>query len=159
MRVVNGDCLPCSGKTRKIAALRAMHTFELLGHAVFYRRNGQPDPVHRTGVPASLRRPMDGIMATTESTEGKRGPQRIGAPAAMRHVAGQLAQLLGCEPGAVSALKATDEGWSADVEVVEIERIPDTASVMASYRVQLDAQGELLGYERIRRYARGQIDR
>ncbi|MFH8630532.1 gas vesicle protein [Streptomyces lydicus] len=98
-------------------------------------------------------------MATTESTEGKSGPQRIGAPAAMRHAAGQLAQLLGCEPGAVSALKATDEGWSADVEVVEIERIPDTASVMASYRVQLDAQGELLGYERIRRYARGQIDR
>ncbi|MCK7625854.1 gas vesicle protein [Streptomyces sp. RS10V-4] len=101
-------------------------------------------------------------MATTESTEsteGPREPQRIGAPAAMRHAAGQLAQLLGREPGAVSALKATDEGWSADVELVEIERVPDTASVMASYRVQLDAQGELLGYERLRRYARGQLDR
>ncbi|MFE3883759.1 gas vesicle protein [Streptomyces lydicus] len=87
------------------------------------------------------------------------GPERIAAPAAMRHAAGQLAQMLQCEPDSVSALKATDDGWSADVEVVEIERVPDTASVMASYRVHLDAQGQLLGYERNRRYGRGQIDR
>ncbi|MFI1158503.1 gas vesicle protein [Streptomyces sioyaensis] len=98
-------------------------------------------------------------MATTESTEGKSGPKRIGAPAAMHHAAAQLAQMLQCEPGSVSALKGTDDGWSADVEVVEIQRVPDTASVMASYRVYLDDQGELVGYERTRRYARGQIDR
>ncbi|KUL54460.1 gas vesicle protein [Streptomyces sp. NRRL F-4489] len=101
-------------------------------------------------------------MATTgrnDSTEGQGQPHRIGAPAALRRAAGQLAELLGCAPGAVSALKPTDEGWSADVEIVEIERVPETTSVMASYRVQLDAQGELLGYERLRRYARGQLDR
>ena len=98
-------------------------------------------------------------MTTKESTEGKGGPERIGAPAAMGQAVTQLAQMLQCEPGSVSSLKPTDEGWSADVEVVEIERIPDTTSVMASYRVQLDTQGDLLGYERTRRYARGQIDR
>ncbi len=109
-------------------------------------------------------------MATEENTDRKEsnrkeeahphgGPDRIAAPTAMRHAAGQLAQMLQCEPASVSALKATDDGWSADVEVVEIERVPDTASVMASYRVHLDAQGQLLGYERTRRYGRGQIDR
>ncbi|MEV5483351.1 MULTISPECIES: gas vesicle protein [Streptomyces] len=98
-------------------------------------------------------------MATTQSTEGKSGPKRIGAPAAMRRAAAQLAQMLQCEPGSVSALKGTDDGWSADVEIVEIQRVPDTASVLASYRVHLDEQGELVGYERTRRYARGQIDR
>ncbi|MFG2138409.1 gas vesicle protein [Streptomyces sp. NPDC048650] len=98
-------------------------------------------------------------MATAESKEGKTESTRMGAPKAMRLAAAQLAQMLRCEPGSVSALKATDNGWSADVEVVEIERIPDTASVMASYRVHLDEQGELVGYERVRRYARGQIDR
>ncbi|MCL6302784.1 gas vesicle protein [Streptomyces kronopolitis] len=77
----------------------------------------------------------------------------------MRHAAAQLAQMLQCEPGSVSALRGTDDGWSADVEVVEIPRIPDTSSVMASYRVRLDHQGELMEYERTRRYARGQIDR
>ncbi len=45
------------------------------------------------------------------------------------------------------------------MEVVEIEKIPDTMSVMASYRVSLDGQGQLMGYERIRRYSRGQVDR
>jgi hypothetical protein len=45
------------------------------------------------------------------------------------------------------------------VEVTEIEKVPDTMSVMASYRVALDPEGRLVGYERTRRYARGQIDR
>ncbi|KIF77969.1 gas vesicle protein [Streptomyces sp. 150FB] len=76
----------------------------------------------------------------------------------MRRAAGQLAELLRLEPSSVSALKATGEGWSAHVEVVEVEKVPDTASVMASYSVSLDGQGQLIGYERIRRYARGQID-
>jgi len=77
----------------------------------------------------------------------------------MRNAAEQLAQLLGRQPESVSALKPTEEGWQADVEVLELERIPDTTSVLASYRVTLDGQGELLAYERVRRYSRGQIDR
>jgi hypothetical protein len=77
----------------------------------------------------------------------------------MRKAARQLSELLGSNPDSVSALKPDDNGWTADVEVVEIEKIPDTASVMATYRVTLDSQGQLLGYERKRRYARGQIDR
>jgi hypothetical protein len=83
---------------------------------------------------------------------------RVPIAEAMRLAAGQLAELLQCEPDSVSSVKATDEGWTADVEVVEVERIPDTTSVMGSYRVQLDGQGNLLGYERTSRYARGQID-
>ncbi|QHY99784.1 Gas vesicle synthesis protein GvpO [Streptomyces sp. S4.7] len=98
-------------------------------------------------------------MATTESKDGEEKQERIDISTAMRKAAGQLAELLRCEPSSVSALKATDEGWTADVEVVEIEKIPDTTSVMASYRVSLDGQGQLVGYERIRRYSRGQVDR
>ncbi|CAM5480354.1 hypothetical protein SPURM210S_01831 [Streptomyces purpurascens] len=45
------------------------------------------------------------------------------------------------------------------MEVVELERVPDTMTIMATYRVTLDPQGLLLGYERVRRYARGQLDR
>ncbi|MCP2311520.1 hypothetical protein FHR36_004683 [Kitasatospora paracochleata] len=85
--------------------------------------------------------------------------RRLPAARAMRSAAEQLAELLGRAPESVSALKPTDEGWQADVEVVELERIPDTTSVMASYRVTLDEEGELLSYQRVRRYSRGQIDR
>lgn len=77
----------------------------------------------------------------------------------MRSAVEQLAQLLGRVPDSVSSLKPIDEGWEAQVEVVELERIPDTTSVMATYRVALDEEGELISYERIRRYTRGMIDR
>lgn len=83
---------------------------------------------------------------------------RVPIAEAMRLAAGQLAELLQSEPDSVSSVKATNDGWTAEVEVVEIERVPDTTSVMGSYRVQLDGKGNLLGYERTRRYARGQID-
>ncbi|MFF3749335.1 gas vesicle protein [Streptomyces sp. NPDC002018] len=78
---------------------------------------------------------------------------------AMREAKEQLAGLLGKQPESVSAVKRTEEGWEADVEVLEISRVPDTTSVMASYRVRLDEDGQLMEYERRHRYARGQVDR
>lgn len=105
-------------------------------------------------------------MAKSESDdsgarEGRSAVRRKGikAPEAMRRAAEQLFGLLGSEPDSVSAVKKSDDGWTAMVEVVEIERIPDTSSVMASYRVELDSDGDLTGYEKTRRYSRGQVDR
>jgi hypothetical protein len=86
-------------------------------------------------------------------------PGRLTALQAMRGAAAQLAELLGTTPDSVSAVRPTPDGWTADVEVVELERVPDTMTIMATYRVTLDPQGHLLGYERVRRYARGQLDR
>ncbi|MGV9451266.1 gas vesicle protein GvpO [Streptomyces sp. NPDC003635] len=85
--------------------------------------------------------------------------ERLSAPEAMRSAMEQLSELLGRTPESVSALKPTDQGWEADVEVLELERIPDTTSVMASYQVKLDPAGQLLAYERGRRYTRAQVDR
>ncbi|MFF8811610.1 gas vesicle protein GvpO [Streptomyces pactum] len=86
-------------------------------------------------------------------------PRRVSATEAMRSAARQLTELLGKAPESVSSLKPTEQGWEAEVEVVELERIPETTSVMASYRVVLDPEGLLLAYERGRRYSRSQIDR
>ncbi|MEV4946820.1 gas vesicle protein [Streptomyces sp. NPDC053755] len=88
--------------------------------------------------------------------------RRAGVPnaaSAMRSAAVQLSELLGRPPDSVSSLKPTDDGWEAQVEVMELERVPDSTSVMASYRVALDEEGELISYERTRRYSRGTIDR
>ncbi|MFE0375294.1 gas vesicle protein [Streptomyces inhibens] len=92
-------------------------------------------------------------------TEPERVARRVSAPRAMRNAAEQLQQLLGRAPESVSAVKPTEDGWQADVEVLELERVPSTTSVMATYRVVLDKEGELVAYERIRRYTRSQIDR
>ncbi|MEU6093439.1 gas vesicle protein [Streptomyces sp. NPDC047079] len=86
-------------------------------------------------------------------------PRRVPAPQAMRNAAQQLSELLGRAPQSVSSLRPTPDGWEALVEVVELERIPDTSSVMASYKVVLDPAGELMAYERARRYTRAQVDR
>ncbi|MEU8525988.1 MULTISPECIES: gas vesicle protein [Streptomyces] len=71
----------------------------------------------------------------------------------------QLSDLLGRTPESVSALRPTDQGWAAEIEVVELERIPETTSVMASYEVALGPDGQLLGYERGKRYTRAQVDK
>jgi hypothetical protein len=102
---------------------------------------------------------MTSIDRNRPNTTDPDPPRRVSAPQAMRGAAGQLAELLGTTPESVSALQPKDDGWMAHVEVVELERVPDTMTVMATYRVTLDAQGQLLGYERLRRYARGQLDR
>lgn len=89
----------------------------------------------------------------------RRRPKPISAAEAMRAAAAQLGELVGRDAYAVSSLKKNGEGWTADVEMTEIERIPDTSSVMASYRVEIDAQGQLTGFEQTKRYSKGQIDR
>ncbi|MFJ5829047.1 gas vesicle protein [Streptomyces sp. NPDC093089] len=91
----------------------------------------------------------------------KAAPRRrvTGAAAAMRSAVEQLSTLLGRVPDSVSSLRPSEDGWEAQVEVVELERIPDTTSILASYKVTLDEEGELISYERTRRYSRGMIDR
>ncbi|MFF8387011.1 gas vesicle protein [Streptomyces kanasensis] len=109
-------------------------------------------------------RPRQADGADQEGPPARRPPARKAArppdaASAMRSAAEQLSRLLGRTPDSVSSLKPTEEGWEAQVEVMELERIPDTTSVMASYRVELGRGGQLISYERTRRYSRGMIDR
>jgi hypothetical protein len=70
----------------------------------------------------------------------------------------QFAQLSGQSPERVSGVRSADEGWSLLADVVELERIPSTTSVIATYRVDIDGEGNLRGYERLRRFVRGATD-
>jgi hypothetical protein len=63
--------------------------------------------------------------------------------------------LTGKVPESVTALERSDDGWRVAVEVLELERIPNTTDVMATYEVRLDDEGELRGYRRVHRYLRG----
>ena len=69
--------------------------------------------------------------------------------------ASELLELTGKAAEGVTGLERTDDGWTVEVEVVEVRRIPDTTDVLALYEVSTDKQGSLLGYRRLRRYARG----
>ena len=74
-----------------------------------------------------------------------------------RKAATEVAALTGQQPETVSAIERCDDGWQIGIEVVETRRIPDSADILATYEVKLDAEGELLSYRRTRRYARGQL--
>jgi gas vesicle protein GvpO len=66
----------------------------------------------------------------------------------------QLRSLQGADAETVSAFERTENGWRVTLEVVELRRIPETTDVLASYAVEVDGDGSLLAYERIRRYTR-----
>ena len=62
------------------------------------------------------------------------------------------------DPASVSSLAQSDGGWELMVDVVELRRVPDTASLLATYRVTTDDAGNVAGYERVRRFTRGEAD-
>ena len=94
------------------------------------------------------------------SSRGQSAPRAESRPPARASqvaakAAGELLELTGKAVEGVTGLEGTDDGWTVQIEVVEMRRIPDTTDVLALYEVNTDKQGSLLGYRRLRRYARG----
>lgn len=69
----------------------------------------------------------------------------------------QLAQLTGLKPETVSALRKDEEGWHVTVDLIELKRIPEATDVLASYKVLLDHEGNLVSYQRTKRYLRQEL--
>ncbi|WP_399891757.1 gas vesicle protein [Streptomyces sp. BBFR51] len=92
---------------------------------------------------------------TSQTSHESRRPKPMEV---LREARAQLAELTGMNAESVSSFAQTEDGWALDVEVLELERVPDTMSLMASYQVELDSEGQLTGYRRVRRYERGRSD-
>jgi Gas vesicle synthesis protein GvpO len=86
------------------------------------------------------------------------GPPRGGAGRIIRAAREQVQELLGRRVTGVIGFDRIEGGWEVTVEVLELERVPETTSILGCYAVQLDQDGQLEGYHRVRRYARSQID-
>jgi hypothetical protein len=76
----------------------------------------------------------------------------------VRRAREQLAELIGRTPESVSHVEHHDDVWQLGLEVVELERIPHSTDLLASYAVTLDEDGRLLEYARARRYVRSASD-
>jgi len=70
----------------------------------------------------------------------------------------QFADLTGRPPDSVSGFGSEEGGYRLTVEVVELARIPDSTSILGTYEVHVDGQGNLVAYSRVRRYPRNQAD-
>jgi hypothetical protein len=93
-------------------------------------------------------------MPTNDHRDGRSDPMAAGMTA-MAAAREQFRQVTGLEPEAVSGMSRVDGGWELEFDVVELRRVPDSASLLATYRVTTDDSGDIAGFERVRRFNRG----
>jgi Gas vesicle synthesis protein GvpO len=69
----------------------------------------------------------------------------------------QLSAITELEPETVTSIEQYEDAtWRVTVELLELERIPQSDDVIGTYEVDLDETGQLLSYRRIGRYPRSQ---
>jgi hypothetical protein len=101
-----------------------------------------------------------GEQAVDDDLRGRDGEPRTGLSAAPAGVAGlrHIEQMTGKETEGITSVRPVEDGWLVDVEVVEDRRIPSSGDILALYEAELDRDGNLVSYQRIRRYRRGRGD-
>jgi len=104
----------------------------------------------------------DGDEPEQQPERPRRTTPRGAAPERVRSIAqrarDQLRDLVDREAEQLSSLERTGDGWRVTLEVLELARVPDSTDVLATYVVELDGDGDLVRYERLRRYYRAQSD-
>lgn len=67
----------------------------------------------------------------------------------------EMAAIVGLEAESVSRISRQGEGWTISIELLESRAIPESGDVLATYEAALDGQGNIMQYQRVRRYVRG----
>ena len=76
-----------------------------------------------------------------------------------RHAREQMRDLTGQPVEGVLAVQRVDEGgWEVTVQVLELQRVPNSTDVLGAYLLSLDEEGEVREYRRTRRYYRNQVE-
>ena len=71
----------------------------------------------------------------------------------------EVADVTGSTVETISGFRRdADNGWVVTVEVLEMERIPSTMDLLATYSVSLSEDGDVTGFERRRRYHRAAVE-
>jgi hypothetical protein len=65
-------------------------------------------------------------------------------------------QLIGRPIESVTGMEKNGSEWTVTLEVLELERVPNTTDVLGKYEVTLDKNGDLTGVQRTRRYNRAE---
>lgn len=88
----------------------------------------------------------------------RRAERRTSMMRRLREAQEQFEELTGLEVEGVSGFERSGDGWNLTLETLELRRVPDTVSLLATYSVELDSEGEIQGYRRTKRYTRGRSD-
>jgi hypothetical protein len=113
------------------------------------KQPAKKQPAAKSAKSAPKASPRPESSGRSSSADGVAGPR------AALEGAQQLVDLTGKEFEGIVGLAKDDDGWTIQVEVLEMRRIPTTTDVLAVYDVNVDQSGALLGYRRVDRYVRG----
>jgi len=98
-------------------------------------------------------------MADETDSDGNRRSQKPKAAQLVRNAKQQFTELIGKPVDSVLGIQRDDDGgWYVTLQIVELERVPSSTDVLGSYSIELDEDGDLVGYRRTRRYFRSQAD-
>jgi len=86
------------------------------------------------------------------------GGSGVGIVDVRNQVRNVAADLIGRPLDGITEVRADDDGWYTTVEVIERNSIPDTQDILGRYELDLDADANVTGYRRLRRYRRGDTD-
>ncbi|MGH9298849.1 MAG: gas vesicle protein GvpO [Acidimicrobiales bacterium] len=95
-------------------------------------------------------------MSDENENENGSGPRKLSSVLASAQA--EFEQLVGRKVETVSSASKHEDGWRVSFEVVELTRIPDSTSLLGSYDVVVDGDGNVVGYDRVRRYHRNRAD-
>jgi hypothetical protein len=124
------------------------------------RRRHEEDPEPEIS-PAQDDEPV-GAQDDEQRDNGDHVPprRRVGVARIATTARAQLQELIGLPVTAVLGVERRDDGdWELQLETVELQRVPETTSLMGLYEVVVAEDGEILEFRRTRRYHRGQADR
>jgi hypothetical protein len=122
------------------------------------RNSPEPDEQRPSRAMPARRERDEDDQGGNGSDEPRRSKPRLPGSRAAKMAMQHLQALTGQQPESLSGLTPSGSGWKVALDVVELERIPRSTDVMASYEIELDEEGELVGYRRLGRYYRNQVD-
>jgi hypothetical protein len=70
----------------------------------------------------------------------------------------ELEALTGLKAETVSSVQKQGDHWDVTIDMIELHVTPNTRDVLAIYDVQIDPEGTILGYRRMGRYVRSQVE-
>jgi len=68
----------------------------------------------------------------------------------------QLTEITGLKAETVSSFVKTQDGYQVIIDLLELANVPDTHDVLATYETQVDEKGNIISYQRTRRYRRNE---
>lgn len=103
----------------------------------------------------------DGSSASEGDTSSSEDDDIAAAPGLIEirnEVRKNAASLIGHKFDAIVGIDSTDDGWIANVELVERRSIPDTEDILGRYEIEIDEAGRFQSYRRVDRYRRSDTD-